>query len=333
MQRDSEIVLSRTEPRRRLRILTWHVHGNYLYYLSQAPHDFYVPVECDESGRARPGHSPLGGRLPWDANVHQIARRDVHELALDCVIYQSHENWLRDRFETLSPAQRSLPSICIEHDPPCNHPTDQPHPVNDANALLVHVTHFNALMWQSGATPVRVIEHGVKVPSEARYTGELEEGIVVINHLAQRGRRLGADVYEQMRERVPLSLVGMDSHRSPGGLGEIPNSELAGFIAHYRFFFNPIRWTSLGLAVIEAMMIGMPIVGLATTEMSTVVANGVTGWVDTDPERLVAVMLDLLEDPDMARRWGQAARTTAHARFGIERFVADWNDALALVTG
>lgn len=26
--------------RKRLRVLTWHVHGNYLYYLSQAPHDF-----------------------------------------------------------------------------------------------------------------------------------------------------------------------------------------------------------------------------------------------------------------------------------------------------
>lgn len=29
-------------PRDKLRILTWHVHGNYLYYLSQVPHQFYV---------------------------------------------------------------------------------------------------------------------------------------------------------------------------------------------------------------------------------------------------------------------------------------------------
>ena len=28
--------------KRRLRILTWHVHGNYLYYLTQVPHDFYL---------------------------------------------------------------------------------------------------------------------------------------------------------------------------------------------------------------------------------------------------------------------------------------------------
>jgi len=27
---------------RRLRILTWQVHGNYLYYLTHAPHEFFI---------------------------------------------------------------------------------------------------------------------------------------------------------------------------------------------------------------------------------------------------------------------------------------------------
>lgn len=30
----------------RLRILTWHVHGNYLYYLTQAPHEFYLVADA-----------------------------------------------------------------------------------------------------------------------------------------------------------------------------------------------------------------------------------------------------------------------------------------------
>jgi len=46
-----------------------------------------------------------------------------------------------------------------------------------------------------------------------------------------------------------------------------------GDIFQDRFFFNPIRYTSLGLAVCEAMMVGMPIIGLATTEMATTVQN------------------------------------------------------------
>ena len=102
-------------------------------------------------------------------------------------------------------------------------------------------------------------------------------------------------------------------------------------MASYRFFFNPIRYTSLGLAVIEAMMVGMPIVGLATTELATVIRNGENGVIDTRLERLIAAMRELLRDPHEARRLGDAARVTAFERFHIGRFVADWLDALRAV--
>src|SRR5262249_14812540 len=160
-------------------------------------------------------------------------------------------NYEVDQHAILSEAQRRLPRVYLEHDPPQEHPTDTRHWVNDANILLVHVTPFNALMWDSGRTPTRVIDHGVWVPPQARYTGELARGLVVINHLRQRGRRLGADVFERARQDVPLDLVGMEA-TAMGGLGEISPPALPAFEAHYRFLFNPIRYTSLGLAVIEA---------------------------------------------------------------------------------
>jgi glycosyltransferase involved in cell wall biosynthesis len=118
-----------------------------------------------------------------------------------------------------------------------------------------------------------------------------------------------------------------------GGLGEIQHAELPAFAARYRFFFNPIRYTSMGLAVIEAMMVGLPIVALATTEMVTVVKDGLNGFIDTDVRRLITRMQALLKDPEEARRLGAEARRTALERFGIERFVADWNNAYAEVTG
>src|SRR5438270_5579557 len=90
----------------------------------------------------------------------------------------------------------------------------------------------------------------------------------------------------------------------PGGLGEVAHKELPAFEARYRFFFNPIRYTSLGLAVCEAMMIGMPVIGLATTEMATVVENGISGYVDTNVSALVDHMTALLRNPVEARRLG-----------------------------
>ncbi|MGV7242095.1 glycosyltransferase family 4 protein [Caballeronia sp. M23-90] len=315
------------DAQRRLRVLTWHVHGNYLYYLTQAHHDFHLVTKPGNP----PGYAGAGGVLPWGANVHEVPAEQVASQEFDVILFQHKTQWDDDRVNLLSDAQRRLPRVYIEHDPPQENPFEQRHWVDDSNTLLVHVTHFNKLMWDCGATPTRVIEHGVIVPDGVRYTGEKERGIVVINHLRQRGRRLGNDVYADVIKHVPLDLVGMDA-QSAGGLGEIGNLELAAFSAQYRFFFNPIRWTSLGLAIVEAMTIGMPIIGLATTELATVIRNGESGYIDTNVAALVDAMQRLIRDPKEARLLGDGARKVAIERFHIDRFAADWNETLRHVT-
>jgi glycosyltransferase involved in cell wall biosynthesis len=302
--------------------LTWHVHGSYLYYLSQVPHEFFLPVK---PGRPE-GYGGRSGDFNWGSNVHEVAADEVQSLDLDCILFQSRKNFFEDQYEILSGAQRDLPRIYLEHDPPREHPTDTRHPVDDPSVLLVHVTHFNQLMWDSGTTPTRVIEHGVLVPKQIHYSGERERGLVVVNNLKKRSRRLGLDVFERVRERVPLDLAGIGSEEL-GGLGPIPLGELFPLEATYRFFFNPIRYTSLGLAVCEAMTIGMPVVGLATTEMATVVENGVSGFVDTNVDRLVAEMRLLLDAPGRALWLSEGARQAAARRFGIHRFISDWDQA------
>jgi glycosyltransferase involved in cell wall biosynthesis len=313
---------------RPLRILTWHIHGSYLYYLTQSRHEFYLPV--------KPGYPEgYGGRLsgfPWGDHVHDVSAEDVRDLEFDCILFQSCKNYLHDQYEILSESQQHLPRIYLEHDPPQEHPTNSRHIVDDPTVLLVHVTAFNQLMWDSGRTPTCVIEHGVMVPEEVQYIGELDRGLAVVNGLRSRGRRLGVDVFNQVRQQVPLDLVGMGAEKL-GGLGEITHAQLPAFQARYRFFFNPIRYTSLGLAVCEAMMLGMPIIGLATTELVTVIENGVSGYVDTNLDRLVQVMQDLLREPEEARRLGEGARRYAQKRFGIQRFVQDWEQVFARVTG
>ena len=312
----------------RPRVLAWHVHGSYLFYLSQAACELFLPVKA---GRPE-GYSGRSGHFPWPANVHEVPAEEVPALELDCILFQSRANWSRDRYELLSPVQQRLPRIYLEHDPPREHPVDQRHWVDDPETLLVHVTPFNALMWDSGRTPTRVIEHGVVVPEGVRYTGELERGIVVVNNLPSRGRRVGADVFERVRADVPLDLAGMASLEL-GGLGDVPLGRLHEVVARYRFLFNPIRYTSLGLAVCEAMALGVPVVALATTEYATVVENGVSGYADTDVGRLVEAMLALLADPGEARRLGEGARRRARERFAIERFTREWEDSFTLVTG
>lgn len=313
---------------RPLRILTWHVHGNYLYYLSHSSHEFYLPVKDDKS-------EGYGGRLRgfnWPSNVHDVPADAVWECEFDCILFQSHKNYLEDQYEILSGEQQRLPRIFLEHNPPREHPTETRHPVDDPDILLVHVTHFNELMWDNGRTPTCVIDHGVVVPDHVTYSGELDRGIVVVNGLSSRGRLAGGDVFERVNREVPLDLIGMQSELL-GGLGEVDHHRLHAMEARYRFFFNPIRYTSLGLAVCEAMMVGLPVIGLATTEMVTAVENGVTGYISTDVAWLIERMHDFLRYPELADSMGQCARRYARERFCIERFSREWDETFSMVAG
>lgn len=313
---------------RPLRILTWHTRGSYLYSLTRTPHQFHV---LTKPGRP-PGYGARCGFLPWGPHVHDLPASQARQQAFDCIIFQDHAQFEKDQYEYLSAAQRALPRIYIEHDPPPMHATDTRHPVDNPNVLLVHVNHFNALMWDNGRTPARVIEHGVVAPSDVYYRGDIDAGLVVANHLARRGRRMGADIFCEARRQIRLDLVGKGAEEL-GGLGELAQAELPAFAAHYRFLFHPARYASMGLAVIEAMMIGMPIVALATTEMATAIEHGSSGYVDTNPAALVGHMQELLRNPSLARQLGVNARRRARERFGIDRFRADWDAALADVTG
>ena len=70
----------------------------------------------------------------------------------------------------------------------------------------------------------------------------------------------------------------------------------------------------------------MPVVALATTEAAEAVPRD-AGCVSTDVDRLAAALRRYVRDPDVARERGVAARRAVRARYGLERFLADW-DAL-----
>ena len=311
-----------------LRVLTWHVHGSYLWYLSHVPVTWLLPVRPDRSD----GYGGRGETFDWPDNVVEVPAEQVRELDLDLVLTQHRRNWDVDRHELLGDRVATLPRVHVEHDPPPSWPNDALHPVQDEATTLVHVTPFNALMWDSGITPARVVDHGVRVP-DLPWTGETEAAITVVNNLYRRGRRLGPDVFDDVAAQVPVDLAGMNGDAYGRWLGDVRLRELHARLPSYRAFFNPIRYTSLGLAVCEAMALGLPVVGLATTEMATAVRNGVNGYVETDPGLLVGHLRRLLADRDEAAELSAGARRVARERFGIDRFVADWARVLDEAAG
>ena len=307
-----------------LKIFTWHIHGSYLFYLSQGNYQIYIPTKPE----LNEGYYGRGNTFPFGNNVIQIPADEVKQQQFDCVLFQTNQNFLVDQFEILSEEQRNLPKIYLEHDPPQAHPTDTKHIVNNPLITLVHVTHYNRLMWDNNQTPTCVIEHGVTQPM-ATYSGKLDKGIVVINNLPSRGRLLGLDIFLEVRKQVPIDLVGMGTGEL--GLGEVLHPQLPEFISQYRFFFNPIRYTSMGLAICEAMMLGIPVVGLATTELSTVIEDGYSGYVQTDINYLIDKMNLLIQNAGHAKELGERGRIKATEKFNISRFTHQWEQLFKAV--
>jgi glycosyltransferase involved in cell wall biosynthesis len=110
-----------------------------------------------------------------------------------------------------------------------------------------------------------------------------------------------------------------------------PQGAMHAELARRRVYVHPVRWTSLGLSLLEAMHLGMPVVGLATTEAVEAVPAE-AGVLSTRPERLWEAVRTYLHDEDAARLAGKAARAAALERYGLPRFLRDWDHLLGEVT-
>lgn len=313
---------------RRLRILAWHVHGAYSTSLVHGRHEYLVPT--------LPGRGPDGrGRAQtyaWPDAAIEVTPEQARRADVDLVVLQRPEelehlaeDWLGRR------PGRDLPAIVLEHNAPQGRINEMRHWAADRPELmLVHVTHFNALFWDGGTTPTRVIEHGVVDPGD-RYTGELPRAAVVVNEPGRRARVTGTDLLPRLNGTVAVDIFGIGAG-ALGGIEDLPQARLHDEMARRRVYLHPIRWTSLGLSLLEAMHLGMPVVALATTEVAEAVPEG-AGVVSNRIDVLREALAGFVEEPERARRVGSAARAAALERYGLGRFLADWDALYEEVAG
>ena len=310
-----------------MNVLIWHVHGSWMTAFVHGPHTYYVPLV---EGRGPEGRG-RAQTWEWPASAVEIEEAQACETHFDVVVFQRPQElalaprWLGDRLPG-----RDLPAIYVEHNAPRGNVPDSPHPLTDRDDFtLVHVTHFNALFWGSGRTPTRVIEHGIPDPGY-RYGGSLRRTAVVINEPRRRWRVSGTDLLPHFASSAPIDLFGIGAGAF-GGIENLPQDRLHAELAERRVYLHPFRWTSLGLSLIEAMQLGMPVVALATTEAPSAIPPR-AGAVSTDVRALNDALRAFHDDPAAAREAGACGREYARARYGLARFHRDWDALLAEVT-
>ena len=252
-----------------MRILIWHVHGSWLTSFVSGPDDYLLPVVPDRGpdgrGRAR--------TWQWPSAAQELTSDQLRDTDIDVVVLQRPEeiellrNWTGLRVGT------DVPAILVEHNAPPGSAARSRHPLAERTDVpIVHVTGFNNVMWDCGHAPTVVIEHGIPDPGHL-YTGRSERIAVVVNEPVRRWRVAGTDLLLTMAKSLPLEVYGMGmaalQEHCPELRGhlrdDVPQQAMHAMLADQRAYFHPYRWTSLGLSLIEAMTIGLPVLALPMT--------------------------------------------------------------------
>ena len=121
-------------------------------------------------------------------------------------------------------------------------------------------------------------------------------------------------------EREPLTALAAklgigDAVYLPGRVGDV-----AGWYRRAELLVHPARWEGFGLALLEAMLAGLPVVASRVSSIPEIVVDGVTGLLvpPDDPQALAAAVdLTLREPGDL----GAAGRRRAHEEFSVDRMV------------
>ncbi len=320
-----------------MRVLLWHVHGSWTTSFVQGGHDYVLPVLPDR------GPDGLGRARSWDwpARAIEVAPADLADEDFDVIVLQRPtELQLAEEWTGRRPG-RDVPAVYVEHNTPGSSAATTRHLLADQSEIpIVHVTFFNRLFWDCGSTRTEVVEHGIVDPGH-HYSGEWARAAVVINDPVRRWRAVGTDLLPAFSAAAPLDVFGMNVHQLTGAVDirpdrlwtfeDLPQSDMHRQLARRRVYVHTSRWTSLGLSLLEAMHLGMPVVALATTEAIRAVPPQ-AGVVSTRIEDLVAAVWRFVHDPSEAQAVGSAAREAALSRYGLGRFLADWDGLLSEVS-
>ena len=291
-------------------------------------HRYVVPVNAaaDADGRGLAGRS-------WP-HADEVAVDNLRDEDIDLVVLQRpHELELAQRWLGRRPGVE-VPAVYVEHNTPRPSPVDSVHPVASRTDIpVVHVTDFNRLMWDNGAAPTHVIAHGIADPGHF-YTGDIPAAASMINEPLRRWRTVGTDLLIELGAHVPIDVWGIDTfelnRRERKGVrakGDVPGRRLMRQIARRRIYLHTARWTSLGLSLVEAMYLGMPVVAVASTMAPAVVAEE-AGVVSADIETLARALCEFVTEPSAATLAGKAAREFAIAHFSLDRFLAQWDEVI-----
>jgi glycosyltransferase involved in cell wall biosynthesis len=186
--------------------------------------------------------------------------------------------------------------------------------------LVIAASHsLGELAQVLGARDVRVIPSGVDLPAEVGEEADPPE----ILYAGRLSPEKGVSELVQAAQGLNLVVAGDGPLRPqvPGALGFVPHAELERLYARAAVVACPSHREGFGVACLEAMAHGRPVVATPVGGLRDLVVDGETGLVvpRRDPQALREALERLLADGDLRRRLGAAGRERAREHFSWDR--------------
>ena len=233
------------------------------------------------------------------------ARAQVRDTVLGSDAVLTPSAWLRRKaVESLGlPAQVRVEVMPNFVDPEVFHPLDNGG--GEVPAL------FPALEWTAERRP-SVLLHASNFRPVKR-VGDTVRALAEVRRVRPAVLVLVGDGPERSDVEALASSLGV--REAVAFVGE--RRSLGDLFAHADVFLLPSDQESFGLAALESLASGVPVVASDVGGVAEVVTQGETGWLvpPRNPEAMARAALSLLADPARRRAMGRAARASALARF------------------
>jgi len=220
-----------------------------------------------------------------------------------------------------------VPIISLEHTLPV--PNWSPSVLESTRHMRGHLNLFisrysiDAWGWEEGKDTL-VITHGVDTelfkPNES--VEREDHALSVVNDWINRDWCCGFKIWQDVIQGLPHRVMG-----DTPGLSE-PASSTQDLVSAYqssRIFLNTSTISPIPTVLLEAMSCGCAVVSTETCMIPEVIEHGVNGFISNDINELKQYVVDLLNDKDLARQMGEAARETVVKSFSVDKFASKWD--------
>ncbi len=203
----------------------------------------------------------------------------------------------------------------------------------------------------SGKRKIHVIPNGINTdfwkPAADRWAwkkrlGWTETVVITVSRLTKRKRvhlipRLAREIRSRYGRRVIFLIIGDGPERrniqalireygvedTVKLLGRRTREEVRAYLQASDIYLSPTIYEAFGIAALEAMACGVPVVANNHGGISEVVEHGATGLVSYNDEELRQHLQNLIENEDLRREMGQKARRRAEERFSWKRLIPE----------